>query len=93
MFACFLRSHLVQELGTTAKDLTNQLRDLVRDGLLKRTEFDEKPLRVEYSMTELCRDLLPILDSVKTWCADNEDTIVAARQHYDASDTKEEQAE
>ena len=47
--------------------LTQQLRDLERDGLLKRQAYAEIPPRVEYELTELGQSLLPILSSMCDW--------------------------
>jgi DNA-binding HxlR family transcriptional regulator len=44
------------------KVLTQQLRELERDGVIKRDIYDETILRVEYSLTEKGTKLTPILD-------------------------------
>lgn len=51
----------------TPRTLTNQLRDLVRDGMVIRTQYEEIPPRVEYSITDRCRSLLPLLDELSAW--------------------------
>ena len=43
------------------------LRELERDGLLIRREYLEVPVRVEYSPTDSCRELLPILEQLSDW--------------------------
>ena len=53
--------------AVTQKMLTQQLRDLERDGLLKRQAYAEIPPRVEYELTELGQSLLPILSSMCDW--------------------------
>jgi DNA-binding HxlR family transcriptional regulator len=47
--------------GISQKMLTAHLRELARDGLIERVDFDEKPLRVEYQLSEMGRQLLPVL--------------------------------
>ncbi|QDU61093.1 putative HTH-type transcriptional regulator YybR [Planctomycetes bacterium Pan216] len=53
--------------GISQKMLTQQLRELVRDGLVARKQFPEIPPRVEYSMTPLGRTLEPTLRSIHDW--------------------------
>jgi len=40
--------------------LTNALKELETDELVQRIQYNEMPLRVEYSLTEKGRDLLPV---------------------------------
>ncbi len=47
--------------GITQHMLTTQLRELEQDGLVSRTVFAEKPLRVEYELTDAAYGLLPAL--------------------------------
>jgi DNA-binding HxlR family transcriptional regulator len=47
--------------GVTQKVLTEQLRALANDGLIERVDYDEKPRRVEYQLSERGRQLLPVL--------------------------------
>jgi DNA-binding HxlR family transcriptional regulator len=49
------------------KVLTEQLKELEKDGLVHREQFSEIPPRVEYSLTELGRSLSPIFDQIATW--------------------------
>ena len=51
----------------TPRMLTQQLRDLERDGLVKRRVYAEVPPRVEYSLTDMGRTLQPVLDALKAW--------------------------
>lgn len=53
--------------AVTQKMLTQQLRDLERDGLLERQAYAEIPPRVEYRLTKLGRSLLPILTAMCDW--------------------------
>jgi DNA-binding HxlR family transcriptional regulator len=47
------------------KMLTQHLREMENDGLVVRRDFGEKPLRVEYGLTDAGRSLMPVLTSVR----------------------------
>jgi DNA-binding HxlR family transcriptional regulator len=49
------------------KVLSQQLKELADDGLIVRQQFDEVPLRVEYSLTDFGKSVLPILDKICEW--------------------------
>jgi DNA-binding HxlR family transcriptional regulator len=49
------------------KILTEQLKELVEDGIVNREAFSELPPRVEYSLTEKGLALLPILNMLTEW--------------------------
>jgi DNA-binding HxlR family transcriptional regulator len=49
------------------KVLTQQLRELERDGLINREMFAEMPVRVEYSITAFGRKLGPVLRVLDAW--------------------------
>ena len=53
--------------GISKQMLTKQLRELEADGILSRKIYAEIPPRVEYSLTELGKSLLPIIRSMKKW--------------------------
>lgn len=53
--------------SATDKMLTQQLRELERDGLIKRTVFPVVPPRTEYSLTDFGRGLSPILYAMSDW--------------------------
>lgn len=53
--------------GITQKMLTQQLRELEKDGLVKRTIFPEIPPRVEYAITDYGKSVQPILKSMHQW--------------------------
>ena len=51
----------------THKMLASQLKELEKDGLILRKEYQQIPLKVEYSMTEKGRDLQPIVAEMYNW--------------------------
>ena len=50
--------------GVSQKVLTDSLRQMIEDGLVHRMDYHEMPPRVEYCLTELGRELLPIIDAL-----------------------------
>ncbi|NOQ51958.1 MAG: transcriptional regulator [Desulfuromonadaceae bacterium] len=54
----------------TQKMLTQQLRELERDGLVHREVYAEVPPRVEYSLTERGTSVVPILQQMYQWGKD-----------------------
>src|SRR5690606_18719332 len=51
----------------TQKMLTNQLRELEEDQLVERKVFAEVPPRVEYSLSEYGKTLMPLLHAMYDW--------------------------
>lgn len=53
--------------GITQKMLTEQLRELEKDGLVSRKVYPQVPPKVEYSITKYGRTLLPVLETMHAW--------------------------
>lgn len=53
------------------KVLTETLKSLEADGLIRRKLYAEIPPKVEYSLTELGKSLLPIINSLISWALEN----------------------
>jgi DNA-binding HxlR family transcriptional regulator len=53
--------------GISPKMLTKQLRELEGDGLILREVYPEIPPKVEYSLTEFGKTVLPVLDALWKW--------------------------
>ncbi|GAA4454801.1 winged helix-turn-helix transcriptional regulator [Phytohabitans houttuyneae] len=69
--------------GVSQKMLTQTLRTLERDGLVTRTVTPTVPVRVDYALTPLGRDLAPVMVAIKTWAEAHMDEVRAARVAYD----------
>ena len=65
--------------GISQKVLTQTLRELERDGLVRRTVTPTIPPRVDYGLTELGVDLLCPLDALGAWAVENRHRVEAAR--------------
>jgi DNA-binding HxlR family transcriptional regulator len=70
--------------GISQKMLTQTLRDLERDGLVKRTLYAEIPPRVEYSLTPLGATLCEPLNALRKWAEQHLDEVRASQQAFDA---------
>jgi len=53
--------------GISQKVLTEQLRELVSDGIVQRQPTGAVPAPVEYSLTEYGRSVLPLVEDVRLW--------------------------
>lgn len=64
------------------KMLTATLKMLEADALILREAFPEIPPRVEYSLTDKGKSLLPLIDNLLVWASENMDDIIEARKNY-----------
>ncbi|WP_432744448.1 winged helix-turn-helix transcriptional regulator [Streptomyces sp. JH002] len=69
--------------GISQRMLTVTLRQLERDGLVKRTVYPVVPPRVEYALTPLGCTLHEAIQSLVIWTESHQDAIAAARTAYD----------
>ncbi len=53
--------------GITNTMLASSLKELEKDGLVKRVQYNEMPLRVEYFATEKAMKLVPIAGQLIEW--------------------------
>jgi DNA-binding HxlR family transcriptional regulator len=82
------RTHRFSELhraieGISQRMLTLTVRNLERDGLVKRTVYATVPPRVDYELTELGRTLLVPLGALSAWANAHRSDILAARDRHD----------
>jgi DNA-binding HxlR family transcriptional regulator len=68
----------------TERMLSIQLKQLEEDGLVKREVFTEKPpLKVEYSLTDFGRTLIPVIEAIALWgrtLVEEQGTVVAVEK-------------
>lgn len=74
--------------GISQKVLTQSLRQMERNGLVKREVFPVVPPKVEYSLTELGKSLVEILAAVGKWSEGHIEKVDKARAKYDAANKK-----
>jgi DNA-binding HxlR family transcriptional regulator len=61
-------NELQRSLGNiTTKTLTQQLRELEEQKIIMRIVYPEVPPKVEYSLTEIGKTIIPILKSLCDW--------------------------
>lgn len=83
-------SELKREIdGVSQRMLTVTLRQLERDGLVRRTVHPVVPPRVDYELTPLGGTLHTTIRSLVTWTERHQNEIAAAREAYDERETAE----
>lgn len=73
---------LERRIGVTPKVLTQRLRQMERDGLVRREIFAEVPPRVEYEITELGRSLRTVFAALGDWSGEHMADVENARAEY-----------
>ena len=69
------------------KMLSQTLKSLERDGLVRREVFATVPVTVEYSLTELGRTLAQTVQALTLWAETHIGTIQEAQRCYDRGET------
>ena len=90
---CVLFAHKKLRYSEIRKEMYNitdavlaaTLKDLIEDGLIKRKSYDEIPPRVENSLTEKGKSVVPILQSICKWSGifykeDNDNEMVQCQK-------------
>jgi DNA-binding HxlR family transcriptional regulator len=58
---------LARNIGAPRDRLSARLRDLEAAGLIERRQYQERPLRHEYHLTEAGRELAPVVQTLMAW--------------------------
>ena len=65
-------NEMQRKIGTiTYKTLSTELKEMEADGLIIRREYPQIPPKVEYSLSEKGRSLLPIMEIMCKWGTEN----------------------
>ncbi|MEO0769282.1 MAG: helix-turn-helix domain-containing protein [Cyanobacteria bacterium J06649_4] len=72
--------------GISQKVLTQTLRRLERNGLVKRNVLSMRPMSVEYSITALGETLLEPLQAIAYWSREHFSEVAIAQNEYDQQD-------
>src|ERR1700746_1211202 len=70
--------------GISQKMLSQVLKSLERDGLIRRRVIATVPVTVEYSITPLGKTLAGAVDPLRDWAERNLKEVLAAQRRYDA---------
>lgn len=54
-------------IGISGRVLSEKLRDLEHEGVIKREVFPETPVRIQYSLTDKGLALQPLMKTIETW--------------------------
>jgi DNA-binding HxlR family transcriptional regulator len=76
--------------GITQKMLTQQLRHLQRFGVVERRQFAEIPPRVEYSLTNSGKTLVPLLAHISKWSETHMPRLNETAAAHDAANGRSE---
>ncbi|TYP74584.1 winged helix-turn-helix transcriptional regulator [Paenibacillus methanolicus] len=79
--------------GVTKKMLTQTLRQLERDGLVRRTVYPTVPPTVDYALTPLGLTLIEPMRMLHRWTEAHYDSVLQSRRAYDNEPAPEDAAE
>lgn len=64
----------------SSKVLADTLRNLQSDGLISRKLYAEIPLKVEYSLTEMGKSLMPHIFNLVEWALENYESVTRCKR-------------
>lgn len=59
--------HIESAVGVSGRVLSERLKDLEHEGIVKREVYPETPVRIEYSLTEKGLSLMPLMKEIENW--------------------------
>ena len=54
-------------IGVSGRVLSERLKDLESEGIVKREVFPETPVRIEYTLTDKGKSLAPLMKEIEKW--------------------------
>ncbi len=80
-----------KELGRLIPDISTRilaatLKTLEADGLINRKAYAEVPPKVEYSLTETGKSLIPLIMQLTEWARKNMKTVMDHRREYEEAE-------
>ncbi len=78
------------ELGRMIPDISTRvlsttLKTLEADGLIDRKEYAQVPPKVEYTLTETGRSLIPLIMQLTEWAQQNMKNVMTHRRRYESA--------
>jgi DNA-binding HxlR family transcriptional regulator len=62
--------NIESSVGVSGRVLSERLKDLENEGIVKREVFPETPVRIVYSLTDKGISLAPLMQEVEKWSQD-----------------------
>ncbi|WP_278556402.1 winged helix-turn-helix transcriptional regulator [Limosilactobacillus vaginalis] len=63
--------------------LADSLHELQQAGIIDRRQYNEMPIRVEYSLTAEGKSLIPVLDTISNWAIKHSDAEIYTGKHFE----------
>lgn len=63
--------------------LNNSLKELQKEDIVIRKQYNEMPIRVEYSLTSKGKSLIPVLNTISEWAVKNSKESMYRGFHFD----------
>jgi DNA-binding HxlR family transcriptional regulator len=70
----------MENISDTA--LADSLRELQENGIVARRQYNEMPIRVEYSLTTKGQTLIPVSDTISDWAVQYSDEGIYQGRHF-----------
>ena len=62
--------------------LADSLKELQQQDIIERKQYNEMPIRVEYSLTNKGKTLLPVLNTISNWAIKNSTPDMYKGMHF-----------
>ena len=63
--------------------LADSLHELQQAGIIERRQYNEMPIRVEYSLTTKGESLIPVLNTISDWAIKHSDAGIYTGKHFE----------